>query len=117
MNARETLAHAADWLGWQEESMSYGMRNAFDALRLYDYAQAHPDLPEMADDWDEAHFIAAIGYNPFSGMNHEATTSGADAAADAMNLAHSLIDSVAYVATEGDKDKPLAALRCALGLH
>jgi hypothetical protein len=117
MNARETLAQAAEWLAWQEESMSFGLRNAFDALRLYDYAQAHPELPEMADDWEETHFIAAIGYNPFSGMDHEAATSGADAAAEAMNMAHSLIDSVAYVATEGDKDKPLAALRDALGLH
>ena len=23
----------------------YGLRNAFDALRLFDYAQANPDLP------------------------------------------------------------------------
>lgn len=98
MNARETLAHAADWLGWQEERMLYGFRNAFDALRLHEYAKAHPELPEMASDWEEAHFIAAIGYNPLSGEDHEAKTSGADAAAKAkakakaMDLARDLID-------------------------
>lgn len=117
MNARETLAHAAEWLGWQEESMSYGLRNAFDALRLYDYAQAHPELPEMADDWEESDFIAAIGYNPFSGEDHEAKTSGADAAAKAMDLARNLIDSVAYITSEGDKDEALTALHDALGLR
>lgn len=42
MNAREQIAAIAEWLGWQEESLSYGLRNAMDALRLFDYAQSHP---------------------------------------------------------------------------
>lgn len=51
MNAREILAAAADWLGWQDEDMSFGLKSAEDGLKLYAYAQAHPELPEMADDW------------------------------------------------------------------
>lgn len=108
MNARERLAAAADWLGWNHEALSFGLRNAFDALRLYDYAQAHPELPEMADSWDEVDLIAALGYSPFalddaeSPVTHEAETSGADKAAEAIRAARSLLDSVAYVANEGD---------------
>lgn len=116
MNARERLAHAAEWLGWQEEQLSFGMKNAFDALRLYDYAQAHPDLPEMADEWTVKQRIAAIGYDPLReyAPTYEADTSGADKAVTAMEDARRLIDSVAYVAKEGDKEKPLAALDAVL---
>lgn len=64
MNAREQLAAVADWLGWQDESLSFGLRNSMDALRLYDYAQAHPNLHEMADEWPSRTRIAALGYDP-----------------------------------------------------
>lgn len=37
MNAREKLAAVADWLGWQDETLSAGLRTAEDALKLYDY--------------------------------------------------------------------------------
>ena len=49
INARERLAAAALWLGSNHEDLSDGLCNAFDGLRLYDYAQAHDQLPEMAD--------------------------------------------------------------------
>lgn len=116
MNARETLAHIADWLGWQEEALSFGLRNAFDALRLYDHWQAHEDtLGEMADEWKPKDRIAALGYDPMDGTNYEAATTGADGVVSAMVQAHKLIDSVAFVAKEGDTKKPLAALDAVLG--
>lgn len=114
MNAREQIAAIAEWLGWQEESLSYGLRNAMDALRLYDYAQSHPNLPEMADDWKPQSLVAALGYNPFAqpkAVNgREVGSTGATDAAKALQAARTLIDSVAYVAKEGDKDKVIAAI-------
>lgn len=63
----------AEWLGWQEENLSYGLRSIADAEKLYDYWQANPDLPEMADvlfddDGDEVapHRIKALGYDPLA---------------------------------------------------
>lgn len=118
MNAREQLAAIADWLGWQEESLSFGLRNSMDALRLYDYAQAHPELPEMADDWKPRSLIAALGYNPFQQPEavhgREVSGTGATDAAKAMKAARDLIDSVAYIAKEGDKDKVLTAIDAVL---
>lgn len=64
MNAREILAAAADWLGWQEEDMSFGLKSAEDGIKLYAYAQAHPELPEMADEWNAADMVKALGYDP-----------------------------------------------------
>lgn len=49
MNAREQLIAIADWLGDEEESLSFGLRNAFDALRLYDYALARPGDMRLRD--------------------------------------------------------------------
>ena len=115
MNAREMLEHVAEWLGWQEETLSFGLRNAFDGLRLYDYGQAHHDLPEMADEWDPRSRIAALGYDPMDSLSHESEISGAGAAASAMMEARKLIDSVAFVAKEGAKGKSLVALDAALG--
>ena len=118
MNAREQLAAIADWLGWQEESLSFGLRNSMDALRLYDYAQAHPNLPEMADEWKPRDLIAALGYNPFEQAEavhgREVSSTGASEATNAMKAARDLIDSVAYIVKEGDKDKVLAAIDAVL---
>lgn len=118
MNAREQLAAAADWLGWNDENLSSGLRTAFDGLRLYDYAQAHPDLPEMADTWKPKYRIAALGYDPLraNAPQHEAPTTGAVAVAEAMREARTLIDSVAWVQKEGDKESVLAVLDAALGM-
>jgi len=116
MNACERLAAAANWLGGNDEQLSFGLRTAFDALRLYDYAQARPDLPEMADEWDESDLIAAQGYSPFeldhteAPTSHEADTSGADKAAEAIRAARQLLDSVAFVAKEGDSTPVIESL-------
>lgn len=64
MNAREVLVCVADWLGWQEEDLAFGLKSAEDGLRLYMHAQANPDLPEMADEWEAKDRIAAVGYEP-----------------------------------------------------
>jgi hypothetical protein len=71
LNTREKIAAVADWLGWQEETLSYGLRCVEDAFKLYDYWQSNEDLPEMADeDYDDEdvdltlHRIAAVGYDP-----------------------------------------------------
>lgn len=114
MNARERLSAVADWLGWNHEELSDGLRNAFDGLRLYDYAQAHPELDEMADSWAPQHRIAALGYDPLDGEFQEAETTGADSAADAIRNAYALIDSVAFVKASGDSVPILAALHNAL---
>lgn len=113
-NARQQLADVAEWLGWQEESFSFGLRNSFDALRLYDYSQAHPELPEMANEWEAEDLEAAIGYDPTSEreaiVGRSVGPTGAAAAFDAMKQARDLIDSVAHIAIEGDKDVVLTAL-------
>ena len=74
MNAREQLASAADWLGWQDENLSMGLKSAADGLRLWVYWQAHADLlPEMADEECSeikgtvaSHRRKALGYDPLS---------------------------------------------------
>ncbi len=118
MNAREQLAAVADWLGWQEESLSFGLRSAMDGLRLYDYAQAHPDLPEMADEWRPSSRIAALGYDPLAvpeaAEGREVADTGAARASSAMKLARQLLNSVAFVAQPGDTSKVIAALDAAL---
>ena len=66
MNAREELAAVADWLGWQDETMSDGLKSMEDAIKLWRYAQKHDaTLCEMADEWPIADLRKAIGYNPF----------------------------------------------------
>lgn len=51
MNTREKLIAIADWLGWQDENLSFGLRSVADAERLYDHWQAHAaELPEMTDE-------------------------------------------------------------------
>lgn len=110
MNARERLAAAAEWLGWNDEDLSAGLRNAFDGLRLYDYAQARDDLPEMADEWPAKERIDALGYDPLGGAYHDAESSGAASAADALKAARALLDSVAFVRTEGDTGPVIAVI-------
>jgi hypothetical protein len=74
-NAREILAIVADWLGWQDETLSDGLKSPYDAVKLWEYAQAHPDLHEMADEWPRRILRDAIGYNPFKTIDdmHKAT--------------------------------------------
>jgi len=69
VNAREILGAAAKWLGWQDEDMSFGLKSAEDAIKLFAYAQAHPELPEMAEDWEPKDRRKALGYEPMYGRN------------------------------------------------
>lgn len=110
MNARERLAAASNWLGHNHEDLSEGLCNALDGLRLYDYAQAHDQLPEMADCWEPADRIAALGYDPLDGVRFDAETSGAAEAIQALTSARALLDSVAFVSTEGDTAPVIAAI-------
>lgn len=116
MNARERLENVAQWLGWQDEQLSAGLKNSFDALRLYDYAQANPELDEMAEGWDPEHRIAALGYDPLADYDtwFEADTTGAVEAADTLRNAYALIDSVAHISKPGDKERVLSKIACVL---
>lgn len=113
-NAREQLNAAAHWLGWSDEDLAVGLRNAFDGLRLYDYAQAHPELPEMADEWEPRERIKALGYDPLAESGHEAATTGATDAAKALIVARKLLESVAFVSKAGDTNKPIKLIDAVL---
>lgn len=107
-NAREMLEVVESWLGDQEEDLSFGLHNAFDALRLYDYWIAHEDtLVEMADEWEPKDRIAALGYDPLAGESYQTESCGAAEAASAMKVARVLLDSVAFVAKVNDTRKPI----------
>lgn len=76
MNSREKLLAVAEWLGWQEESLSYGLRSPEDAIKLYHYWQLNKELPEMADeDFDDEdddiskYRVEALGYDPMYDKN------------------------------------------------
>lgn len=74
----EKMRDIVEWLDWQDESLSFGLRSVEDAVKLYDYWQKHSFLPEMAD--GEFHYdchgdplvplaqhrIAALGYDPLA---------------------------------------------------
>jgi hypothetical protein len=114
-NAREMLDVVENWLGYQHEGLSFGLRNAFDALRLYDYWQAHEDtLEEMADQWEPEDRVAALGYDPFEEESHQHETTGAAEAVEALQVARKLLDSVAFVAKEGDTKKPISKINAVL---
>lgn len=116
MNSRETLAHIADWLGWQDETLSSGLHNSFDALRLYDYWQTHENrLDEAADEWESSERVAALGYDPMFDGDCEAVTAGTAVAVSALLRARELLDSVTYVAEEGDTKSALVLIDKALG--
>ncbi|QGZ16212.1 hypothetical protein Hena1_00360 [Erwinia phage Hena1] len=71
-NPREKLLAIATWLGYQTESLSYGLKSPEDAIKLFDYWDIHRDVvPEMADERtdDEDRFVSifrkdALGYDP-----------------------------------------------------
>lgn len=63
-NTREKMLLVADWLGWQDEQMSFGLRSMRDAEELYDEAMAGDN--EMAEDWTSAARKRVLGYDPMS---------------------------------------------------
>lgn len=71
-NGREDLQNAAHWLGYMNEDLSFNL-SAEESLKLWRYAQAHPELAEFCDQvngdgsaWTAKHFKEAIGRNPFA---------------------------------------------------
>lgn len=54
------------WLAYQHEDLSFGLRSLADAERLYDHFMApENNLPEFADEGDLAAVrIAVLGYDP-----------------------------------------------------
>lgn len=68
MNAREELEAAERWLAFQHDNLSFGLKCAEHALKLWRYAHQHPELPEFAIDWEPAHRIRAIDYDPLDGL-------------------------------------------------
>jgi hypothetical protein len=72
-NAREELLAAAGWLAYQHEDLSFGLKNAEDAVKLWRAWTKDENLPEFCDEADSedeaAEFLAivkkALGYNPW----------------------------------------------------
>lgn len=60
------LNEIVDWLSFQTDDLSFGLLSVEDAIKLYDYAKANSELPELADSWDKQYLISAIGYDPLS---------------------------------------------------
>lgn len=67
LNAREQLEAASMWLGYHNEDINFGLKSPEDALKLWRYANAHPEMDEMADTWTPKQRKAAIGYDPLDG--------------------------------------------------
>ena len=74
-NAREQLEACEDWLGWQDEDLSAGLKSPEDALKLWRYWNQFAEiLPEMADEEVETtdgksvewHRMTALGYDPLN---------------------------------------------------
>lgn len=72
-NAREELLLAAGWLAFQHEDLSFGLKSAEDAIKLWRAWTADENLPEFCDEPESAeeskefHAIIkrAVGYNPW----------------------------------------------------
>jgi hypothetical protein len=122
-NIREKSQAVATWLGYHHENIAYGLRSMADAEKLYDYWQARPSvLPEFCDDDADdtavdvrQHRIAALGYDPLViVMAGALRRPKIDRATEALRAAQTLLDSVAYVAREGDTKRPLRLIHAAL---
>lgn len=122
-NMREKTEAIAEWLGYHHEDIAYGLRSVADAEKLYDYWAERGDLlPEFCDNDAEdlevdvrQHRIAALGYDPLVVvMAGERAAPKINKAAEAMRAAEKLLDSVAFVAKEGDTKRPLRLIRSAL---
>lgn len=67
LNVRERMVLVADWLGWNDDNLSFGLRSVDDAVKLYEYGLKRNNfLHEMADEWHRNSLVAAVGYNPLS---------------------------------------------------
>jgi len=64
INALELLERTVAWLNEQHGDLSWGLRSAEDAVKLFIYSWDHPELGEYADDWKSKDLCKALGYNP-----------------------------------------------------
>lgn len=64
-SSRQSLEDALRWFDEHDGTFCSGVKSAMDALRLYEYAMAHPEVPEFADSWGNAKLKAVLGYNPW----------------------------------------------------
>lgn len=115
-NAREMLKNVADFLGDEEEDLSFGLRSAFDALRLYDYAQSHPELTNaFVTEWKSSDRIKALGYDPMAEpISHESHLTGCIAVTKALTSSRKILNSAAFVLKEGDTRKPIELIDAVL---
>lgn len=122
-NMREKTEAIAEWLGYHNEDIAYGLRSVADAERLYDYWVVRGDLlPEFCDsDSDDLevdvrqHRIAALGYDPLViVMDGAKPAPKVNKPVEALLAAQTVLGSVAFVAKEGDTKRPLRLIRSAL---
>ena len=66
IDVTEKLNAVITWLSFEYDDLSFGLRTAEDAIKLYDYAQANPGLPEFTDRWEVQTRIDALGYDPLA---------------------------------------------------
>lgn len=120
---REKTAAIAEWLGCHHENIAYGLRSVADAEKLYDYWQSNSHLvPENCDDEPDdpsvnvrQHRINAIGYDPLEvPLNGAKQPPKVNKSHEALIAVKTLLDSVAYVAKEGDTKRPLRLINAAL---
>ena len=61
----ERLRHIVGWFELQSESLSLGLKNQDDALRLYEYWVKHDDKLPSCDSDEAIEFrVKALGYDP-----------------------------------------------------
>lgn len=60
------LNKVIEWLSFQTDDLSFGLRTAQDAVKLYNHGSDNPDLPEFADRWNKQDRIDALGYDPLA---------------------------------------------------
>lgn len=73
MNAREQLEAAFNWLGYQHEDLSFGLKSPEDALKLWKAWVADSTLPEFCDQPEDTIeerkitrlVVKTIGYDPW----------------------------------------------------
>ena len=122
LNSQEQLAAAAEWLSNQHDRLSYGLRSAFDGLRIYEYWTNNPTLPEYCDQDEQEpdidlseHRINALGYDPINSPFTLNAPIGAIAVMCTLVEAEVLLDSVAFVSVEGDTDDILLKIKSIKG--
>lgn len=69
-NAREQVQAASEWLAYTDESLSFGLKSAEDALKLWKHMvnDNGVNLPEFADHWPRRVLVQVLGYDPLDGQ-------------------------------------------------